>query len=61
MRGKKMNEDILLWFLCGCYLVGGLTIGYLFREWKAKRSKGVRTGVGRWDYKDRHLGGDDYV
>ena len=56
-----MNEDIVIWFLCGCYLVGGLTIGYLFNEWKTRRSKGGRTGVGRWDYQDRHLGGDDYV
>lgn len=51
-----MESDFLyLWFLCGCYLLGGLTIGYYFSQWKNKR-KGHQTGTGRWDYKDRHLG-----
>ena len=56
-----MSEDAVIWFLCGCYLVGGLTIGYLFNEWQTRKRKGGKTGTGRWDYQDKHLGGDDYV
>ena len=40
-----------------CYFVGGLTLGYYFSQWKNNR-KPKRSGMGRWDYKDRHLGGD---
>jgi len=50
-----METDVFMWFLCGCYFIGGLGIGYLYNEWK-HRKKGFKTGMGRWDYKDRHLG-----
>ncbi len=39
-------------FLCACYLIGGITIGYYFSLWRNRKK---RTGMGRWDYKDRHL------
>jgi len=55
-----MEEDLFLWFLCGCYLLGGLTIGWFGGIWYRGRKKGRRTGTGRWDYKDRHLGKDDF-
>jgi len=55
-----MEEDIFLWFLCGCYLLGGLTIGWFGGIWYRNRKEGHRTGTGRWDYKDRHLGEDDF-
>ena len=47
-----MEIDLFMWFLCGCYLVGGISIGYWFNEWRQRR-KGDRTGTGRWDYKKR--------
>ena len=50
-----MEEDLYLWFLCGCYLLGGLTIGWVCGIWYRDRKHG-KTGTGRWDYKDRHLG-----
>ena len=27
-----MEIDLFLWFLCGCYLLGGISIGYWFNE-----------------------------
>ena len=45
-----MESDLFLWFLCGCYLVGGISIGYWFNEWRHRR-KVDRTGTGRWDYR----------
>jgi len=50
-----MDSGLFQWFLCGCYLVGGMSIGYWFNEWRQKRKEG-KTGTGRWDYRDRHLG-----
>ena len=50
-----MDSGLFQWFLCGCYLVGGMSIGYWFNEWRQRR-KDDRTGTGRWDYRDRHLG-----
>jgi len=37
-------EDWFLWFLCGCYLVGGMSIGYWFSEWMHRKDK---KGTGR--------------
>ena len=53
-----MELDLFLWFLCGCYLLGGISIGYWFNEWRHRR-KGGRTGTGRWDYKGHHPDTDD--
>ncbi len=54
-----MESDLLyLWFLCGCYLVGGLTIGYYFKAWRDR--KGERTGTGRWDWSKRKDYGDQF-
>ena len=39
-------------FLCACYLVGGITIGYYYHAWRNRKK---RSGTGRWDYRDRHL------
>jgi len=50
-----MEDDLLLWFLCGCYFIGGITIGLFGGIWHSRRREG-KTGTGRWDYKDRHLG-----
>ena len=51
-----MVDDTPFWtILCICYFVGGLTIGYLFSQWRNGK-KGKRTGTGRWDYVDKHLG-----
>ena len=48
-----MSEfNYFLEFLCACYLIGGITIGYYFSLWRNRKK---RTGMGRWDYKDRHL------
>ena len=44
-----MTDDLFLWFLCGCYLLGGLTIGYYFKAWRNRKK---RTGTGRWDWRD---------
>tara|TARA_R100001530_G_scaffold16841_3_gene14682 strand:+ start:7895 stop:8098 length:204 start_codon:yes stop_codon:yes gene_type:complete len=49
------ESDLFLWFLCGCYFIGGTTIGYYFTKWRNNR-RNNKTGSGRWDYKDRHLG-----
>tara|TARA_B000000460_G_scaffold220476_1_gene172047 strand:+ start:1052 stop:1198 length:147 start_codon:yes stop_codon:yes gene_type:complete len=45
-----MEVEIFHWFLNGCYLLGGISIGYWFSQWRKSRKK---TGEGRWDYKDR--------
>ncbi len=55
-----MDEMLYLWFLCGCYLLGGLTIGWFGGIWYRNRKKGNKSGTGRWDYTDRHLGDDDF-
>ena len=47
-----MTEDLFWPFLCMCYLVGGITIGWLANEWKNRR-KPKRSGTGRWDYRNR--------
>ena len=53
-----MDDDLFLWFLCGCYLLGGMSIGYWFSQWRNKR--GHKTGTGRWDWSNRRfVGGDD--
>ena len=33
-------------FMCACYLIGGITIGYYFSLWKNRKKK---IGTGRWD------------
>ena len=53
-----MEDSLFLWVLCGCYLLGGMTIGWFGGIWYRNRNKGTRTGTGRWDYRDRHLGDD---
>ena len=45
-----MDDSLFLWIMCGCYLLGGITIGYYFKSW---RCKGKRTGTGRWDWSTR--------
>ena len=45
-----MDDSLFLWIMCGCYLLGGITVGYYFKAW---RSKGKRTGTGRWDWSTR--------
>ena len=47
-------EDWFLWFLCGCYLVGGLSIGFWFSEWRHRKDK---KGTGRWDLSNRKFYG----
>ena len=32
-----MDSGLFQWFLCGCYLVGGISIGYWFNEWRQRR------------------------
>ena len=54
-----MDSGLFQWFLCGCYLVGGMSIGYWFNEWRQKR-KDDRTGTGRWDYRQRKDYGDQF-
>jgi len=49
---SAMSDELFWSFMCMCYLVGGITIGYYFGQWKNRKKK---TGTGRWDYKDRHL------
>ena len=52
-----MTEFNYFWeLMCACYLIGGIGIGWFGNEWYRKR-KGDKSGTGRWDYKDRHLGG----
>jgi hypothetical protein len=45
-----MEVDLFMWFLCGCYLLGGITIGWFGGIWWRNR-KPKRSGTGRWDYK----------
>ena len=45
-----MDSGLFQWFLCGCYLLGGMSVGYWFNEWRHRR-KVDRTGTGRWDYR----------
>ena len=47
-----MPDEEFWTFICICYLVGGLTIGWMANAWRNRNS---RTGTGRWDYNDRHL------
>jgi len=53
-----MDSGLFQWFLCGCYLVGGMSIGYWFNEWRQRRNDS-KTGTGRWDYKGHHPDTDD--
>ena len=54
-----MEDSLFLWVICGCYLLGGMTIGWFGGIWYRNRKRGDKSGLGRWDYKDRHLGGGD--
>ena len=54
-----MEDGLFLWFLCGCYLVGGITIGWFGGIWWRNR-KPKKTGVGRWDYRKRKDHGDQF-
>jgi len=53
-----MENDLFLWFLCGCYLLGGMSIGYYFKAWIDR--KGKRTGTGRLDWSTRKDYGDQF-
>jgi len=50
-----MEDGLFHWFLNGCYLLGGISIGYWYAQWRFKRSK--RTGTGRWDWSNRKFYG----
>ena len=50
-----MEDIFFLWLMCGCYLLGGVTIGYYFKAWRNSKSK--RTGTGRWDWSNRKFYG----
>ena len=54
-----MEDGLFLWFLCGCYLLGGITIGWFGGIWWRSR-KGKQTGTGRWDYRRRKDYGDQF-
>jgi hypothetical protein len=43
-----MEDGLFTWLLCGCYLLGGITIGYYYCLWKNRKNK---VGTGRWDYR----------
>ena len=43
-----MEDGLFLWVMCGCYLLGGITIGYYYGQWKNRKKK---SGTGRWDYR----------
>ena len=43
-----MEDGLFLWVMCGCYLLGGITIGYYYGQWKNSKKK---SGTGRWDYR----------
>ena len=45
-----MEVELFHWFLNGCYLVGGMSIGYWFSEWMHRKDK---KGTGRWDLANR--------
>ena len=55
-----MVDDLTFYSILSlCYFVGGLTLGYYFRQWKNSR-KGKRSGTGRWDWTNRRYpGGED--
>ena len=46
-----MEVELFHWFLNGCYLLGGISVGYWFSEWRKSRPK--RTGTGKWDWSNR--------
>ena len=54
-----MEDGLFLWFLCGCYLIGGITIGWFGGIWYRAR-KERKTGTGRWDYRGRKDYGDQF-
>ena len=47
-----MDDSLFLWVLCGCYLLGGTTIGWCGGIWWRNRIP-KRTGTGRFDWSDR--------
>ena len=51
-----MDDSLFLWGLCGCYLLGGITIGWFGGIWWRNR-KPKRTGTGRFDWSDRKFYG----
>jgi glycerol-3-phosphate acyltransferase PlsY len=51
-----MEIELYHWFLNGCYLLGGISIGYWFAQWRNKRP--VRTGSGRWDFSNKRFLGE---
>ena len=54
-----MEDSLFLWILCGCYLLGGTTIGWFGGIWWRNRKRGGKTGTGRWDYSDGRKPSDD--
>ena len=55
-----MTDYNYFWeIMCMLYFVGGLGIGWLISSYRYSKKKG-KSGTGRWDYKDRHLGDGDF-
>ena len=46
--------------MCMLYFVGGVGIGWLIASYRYNKKKGHKSGTGRWDYSDRHLGDGDF-
>ena len=53
-----MDDSLFIWVLCGCYLLGGITIGWFGGIWWRSR-KPKKTGMGRWDYRHGKSPSDD--
>lgn len=51
-----METELFHWFLNGCYLLGGISIGYWYSQWRNSRPK--KTGSGRWDWTNRNFKDD---
>ena len=57
-----MDEHETFWMMmCVCYLIGGMTIGWLITTVRQKNLlKKNRTGTGRWDYKSNRKDEDTF-
>ena len=58
VRHGMTETELFHWFLNGCYLIGGMSIGYWFSEWRRRRNNGKKTGTGKWDYSNRRFYGE---
>jgi len=54
-----IDSGLFLWIMCGCYLLGGTTIGWFGGIWWRNRTP-RKTGTGRWDYRKRKDYGDQF-